>query len=125
MSYEIEIEVKGVYIMDAENPEQAKEATKEEMEDLLNPLSYLIGTELQVIITDVVPTKGIKPLVFSGGSIQAFDVSFSFKGVMVQTGLNKADAIQAVVQHLKSKRAQIEDVVIVEFELWVDGQKIA
>lgn len=123
-SYEIGIEIKGVYIMDAENQEQAKEATKEEMESWREPLIHLIGTDLQVNITNVTPTEETHPIVFPGGSIQAFEVSFSFKGVIIQKGLNKEKAIEEVVRHLKSKWAQIEDVVMVEFELWVDGQMI-
>jgi len=121
-SYEIGIEIKGVYIMDAENQEQAKEATREEMESLRDLLSHLLGVDLQVNITNVTPTEETPPIVFPGGSIQAFEVSFSFKGVILQKGLNKEKAIKEVIRHLKSKWAQIEDIIMVEFELWVEGQ---
>jgi hypothetical protein len=122
-SYEIEVEVKGVYSIVAKKPEQAREITKEEIEyQLMKLLRHRIGTKLQVYITDVSPSERVR---FFGNSIPSFDVFFSIKGVVVQTSLNKTSAIKAAFHHLESKLVKMENVAIDEFSLWVDKKAVA
>ncbi|MFF2532330.1 hypothetical protein ACFVS2_25810 [Brevibacillus sp. NPDC058079] len=122
-TFDLNVQIKGYYCIDAISIDQAKEHLPEMIDK--EEVNNLLGTEIQILTTDVLNSEGGSSYTGEDGTeVHPFDTYFIVHAVVKETGSTKEEAVNTLIKKLKTKALDIEEVFLISIGIVVEGIEI-